>query len=92
MPGPGSHVVYARGADLVVEWYDFGDGALYEFVKLMIFGPSAQAQLAAALDAPKARPSALAPRVAAHFTSFFEVEKFAEQNGIPFVVERCFDP
>ena len=90
---PGSHVAYARGRDLVVEWYDFGDGALYEFAKLMVFDAPAQERIAAALEASDAAKSAaLAAQIAAKFGSFFEVEKFVQENGIPFELERNFEP
>jgi hypothetical protein len=89
----GSHQVYARGEELVVHWYDFGDDALYEFIKLMIFGMPAQKQLAAAIGVPgMALPDALAAQVAAKFGSFFEVEDFVQEHGIPFAIERIIDP
>jgi hypothetical protein len=77
----------------VVEWYDFGDGALYEFVKLMIFDAPAQERSAVALEAAHgASPDALAAKLAAKFGSFFDVEKFAQQRAIPFALERSFEP
>lgn len=89
----GSHVAYARGCDLVVEWYDFGDGALYEFIKLMVFDAPAQELMAAGLEvAAGCTPDALAIQVAAKFGSFFEVEEFAEKRAIPFALERIIDP
>ena len=83
--GPGgSDVAYARGVDLVVEWYDFGDDDHYEMVNLIIFDPAAQLTLAIAMDAPTPlTPDELAIAVAARFTSYFEVKAFADEHGIP---------
>jgi hypothetical protein len=82
---PGSHVAYARGSDLVVEWYDFGDHAPYESANLLIFCRSAQRLLAAAIDVDVAlSPHLLSNEVASRFQSYFEVKEFATERGIPF--------
>ena len=41
----GSHSAYVRGEAVVVEWYDHGADALYEFAKLAVFKRAAYAQL-----------------------------------------------
>jgi hypothetical protein len=90
---PGSHVTYARGSDLVVEWYDFGDHAPYESASLLIFGRAAQRLLAATIDVdPTLSPHLLSSEVASHFHSYFEVKEFATERGIPFETEVDFMP
>jgi hypothetical protein len=90
---PGSHVVYARGPELVVEWYDFGDHAPYESANLLIFDRPAQHTLMALTDAPSnSTPHDFASRLAARFESYFDVKAFAEANGIPFATEVDFNP
>jgi len=89
----GSHVVYARDPDLVVEWYDFDDDAPYESANLLIFDRPAQHRLMALLEIPPAStPHSLASDLAARFKSYFEVKGFAEANAIPFVSEVDFCP
>lgn len=90
---PGSHVAYARGEDLVVEWYDFGDHAPYESANLLIFGRPAQLRLAQAIgvDEPLA-PHMLSNRVAARFASYFDVKRFAEEHEFDFTTEVDFQP
>lgn len=46
---PGSHCAYARGPELVVEWYDFGPHAPYESANLPVFDGPAQRRLAEAV-------------------------------------------
>jgi hypothetical protein len=90
---PGSHVAYARGSDVVVEWYDFGDHAPYESANLLVFARPAQYQLAEGLRATEdLAPHEIASRLAAHFKSYFEVKAFAEQHAIPFATETDFWP
>ncbi|HEY8572726.1 hypothetical protein [Phenylobacterium sp.] len=90
---PGSHTVYARGSDLVVEWYDFGDHAAYESANLLIFDRPTQLKLAQERGLePELSPHLLANRVATHFHSYFEVKAFAEEHGLPFRIERDFEP
>ena len=62
---PGSHVVYAFGTDLVVDWYDFGEHAPYESVNLLIFDQTVQPLLAEAIDAD---PSLATPMLAKSVT------------------------
>jgi hypothetical protein len=90
---PGSHVVYARGPDLVVEWYDFGDDAPYESANLLVFDRPAQLSLIALLEElPNQTPHGFAAELAARFHSYFEIKDFAEANGIPFATETDFYP
>jgi hypothetical protein len=90
---PGSHVAYARGSDLVVEWYDFGDHAPYESANLMIFDRATQHRLAELLCVDRAlSPHELANKVAARFESYFEVREFAGKQGLGFATETDFQP
>lgn len=90
---PGSHTAYARGSDLMVEWYDFGEQAPYESANLLIFGRAAQLRLAAAIDAEVTlSPHILSNWVATRFASYFEVKAFALAQAIPFETEVNFDP
>lgn len=90
---PGSHVVYARGSDLVVEWYDFGDHAPYESVNLLVFDRPAQHRLMELLETPPNwTPHSFASRLAARFASYFEIKEFAEANAILFASEIDFYP
>jgi hypothetical protein len=90
---PGSHVAYARGKDLVVEWYDFGPDAPYESANLLIFAKPAQEQLAVliGLELP-VKPKLLARQVADRFGSYFEVQDFARENKIEFLKRVNFWP
>jgi hypothetical protein len=94
MPGkPGSHVAYARGSDLVVEWYDFGDGAPYESANLMIFDRPTQLRLAQAIGIdPSLSPHMLANNVAARFDSSFDVKRYAEAHDLGFTTEVDYQP
>lgn len=90
---PGSHVSYARGRDLVVEWYDFGNHAPYESANMLVFDQDAQDMLAKAIGADLSLPvDMLATRVAARFASYFEVQQFAVERHIPFRKEVDFQP
>lgn len=90
---PGSHVAYARGSDLVVEWYDFGEDAPYESANLLVFDRPAQKVLLAALRMEEDRsPDALASDVANAFSSYFHVCEFAEAHGVAFSTETDFNP
>jgi len=90
---PGSHVAYARGSDLVVEWYDFGDHAPYESTNLIIFDRETQVKLAELMGLdPALTPHGLSSRVAAKFRSYFDVKQFAEEHGLPFATETDFQP
>ncbi len=90
---PGSHVAYASGPNLVVEWYDFGEHAPYESVNLLIFDQTVQPLLAEAIGAdPLLATPMLAKSVAAYFSSYFEVRKFAEERLLPFDHKVSFDP
>ena len=90
---PGSHVAYASGSDLVVDWYDFGEHAPYESVNLLIFDQTVQPLLAEAIGAdPSLATPMLAKSVAAYFSSYFEVRKFAEERLLPFDHKVSFDP
>ena len=89
----GSHVAYARGCDLVVEWYDFGEHVPYESANLLVFAPPAQRQLAEAMGAPKnLAPQEIASRIPARFECYFDVKDFAEGHAIPFETEIDFWP
>jgi hypothetical protein len=90
---PGAHSVYARGSDLVVEWYDFGDHAPYESANMVIFDRPAQARLAQALEiTPLPSPDDLSETISHRFDSYFDVKQFAEETGIPFAAEVDFQP
>jgi hypothetical protein len=90
---PGSHVVYARGPELVVEWYDFGDHAPYESANLLIFDRPAQRLLMRLVGEPQNQtPHAFASRLAAKFDSYFEIKQFARRHEIPFTAEVDFEP
>ncbi len=90
---PGSHRSYVRDHDVVVEWYDFGKGAIYEFAKLLIFDPAAQADLVRELALPpRASPNRIASAIAKKFRSFWDVEDFATDRGIGTRIERDFNP
>jgi hypothetical protein len=90
---PGAHVAYAQGADLVVEWHDFGDHVPYESANMLIFAPAAQERLAAALEAQRgASADALAELIAARFHSYWDVREFAQSRGIPFTKAVDFQP
>ena len=90
---PGSHVAYARGSDLVVEWYDFGEHAPYESANLLIFNRPAQQQLARAIGLAECpSPHDLAYEVAHVFKSYFAVKTFATKRGIAFGTEVDFQP
>jgi len=90
---PGSHVAYARGSDLVVEWYDFGEDAPYESANLLVFDRPAQKVLLATMQLEEDRsPDALASSVANAFSSYFEVRHFAEAHRIEFSTETDFNP
>ena len=89
----GSHDVYDRGDDLVVEWYDFGPNAPYESANLLIFGRRARAQMASLLGAAEtAPPDVLNPLLAARFSSYFEVQDFARKHEIEFLQRVNFWP
>lgn len=90
---PGAHRAYARGPDLVVEWYDFGPHAPFESVNLLIFDRQAQHQLGRLIEAPHdLTPHELAWRLPYRFASYFEVKAFAQANRVPFKWETSFDP
>jgi hypothetical protein len=90
---PGSHVAYARGPELIVEWYDFGPHAPYESANLLIFDHAAQQRLAEAIGVdPALTPHALAYQVALKFDSYFDVKRLAEERAIPFTTETDFQP
>ena len=84
----GADVAYARGADLVVEWYDFGDDDHYEMVNLLVFDPAAQLVFARAMHAPAdLTPDALASFIASRFEGYCAVQDFATAQAIPFSKE-----
>lgn len=90
---PGSHVAYASGPDLVVEWYDFGEHAPYESVNLLIFDETIQPLFAEAIGAEASlTPTQLASKIAARFGSYFEVRKFADERILPYEHKFSFDP
>ncbi len=90
---PGSHVAYARGSDLVVEWYDFGEDAPYESANLLIFDRPAQQQLALGIRLAECPSSHdLADEVAHKFKSYFAVKSFATKRGIAFETKVDFQP
>lgn len=90
---PGSHVAYARGSDLIVEWYDFGGDADYEFASLLVFDRPAQNQLLAATnETDDLSPDETASRIASHFPSYFAVKDFAVKHNVPFKTETDFQP
>lgn len=90
---PGAHVAYARGAELVVEWYDFGPHAPYESANLLIFDAAAQRQFAVILGIEEYTGSdVLAAQIAGRFESYFRVKGFAEEHAIPFIAEVDFEP
>lgn len=89
----GSHVTYVRAADLVVEWYDFGEHAPYESANLLIFGPAAQQAFALALGLQGVTGKEdLAETIADRFSGYFDVERFAELHAIAFERETDFEP
>ena len=91
--GKGSHSAYARGGDLVVEWYDFGEHAPYESANLIVFAPASQRRLAEALGLDTARSAdALAAELASRFSTVFQVREFAETCGASFSRETNFWP
>ncbi|HEY3951659.1 hypothetical protein [Phenylobacterium sp.] len=86
-------MAYARGPDLVVEWYDFGEAAPYESANLLIFGAEAQAALARRLALePLPSTDALAQAVAGRFGSYFAVRAFADAEGIAYRHAVDFSP
>lgn len=90
---PGSHQVYIRDGDLVVDWYDFGDHAPYESGNFLIFEPVARAALAAAMELPADTvPEAHAAFVAGRFDSYFEVRAFADERKLAYRHEVDFWP
>ena len=90
---PGSHSTYARGSEVVVEWYDFGDHVPYESANLLAFDRPAQHAIIAELKFPAGlAPDTLAGRLALFFDSYFDVKRFAEARGIPFATEIDFQP
>ncbi|MBU1513260.1 MAG: hypothetical protein KKB47_10980 [Alphaproteobacteria bacterium] len=89
----GSHSAYARGPDLIVEWYDFGDDTHYESANFLVFKSPAQQMLAQAIGgAAGFEVALLAAKVAAHFDSYFEVKAFAAEHSIPFATDVEFQP
>ena len=90
---PGSHVVYAQGEELVVEWYDHGAHAPYESANLLIFDRAAANTLAHAIDVdPACSLGSIAAAVTNRFESYFEVKAFAIERGIPFEKKVDFQP
>lgn len=91
--GPGAHCAYARAADVVVEWYDFGPEAPYESVNLIIFDRPEQRRLAQLLCDPDwTSPHDIAGLLASRFKTYFDVKAFAEANNVPFHASHHFDP
>jgi hypothetical protein len=90
---PGAHNAYARGPELVVEWYDFGPHAPYESANLLVFDRAAQQRLAEATGVDRTlTPHDLAYQVALKFDSYFDVRDVAEDHAIPFTTETDFQP
>jgi|GEM_PF-5622027 len=90
---PGSHSAYARGPELVVEWYDFGPHAPYESANLLIFDRASQQRLAEAIGVdPALTPHDLAYQVALKFDSYFDVKDVAADRAIPFTTDTDFQP
>lgn len=89
---PGSHVAYAVGSDLVVEWHDHGDHAPYDSANLLIFGRPEQGALAQVLGCPLGTPHELAHEVARRCDSYFVVRKLADANGIAYQHKVDFQP
>lgn len=89
----GGHFAYARGQDLVVEWYDHGEDAPYESANLLVFDRAAQRQLAHVLGEDEdADADRLAGVVAERFESYWNVKTFADQTGCPYRRETDFMP
>lgn len=90
---PGTHSAYARGSDLIVEWYDHGPNAPYESANLLIFDRATQRRLAETIGVdPALSPHRLSNKVAARFDSYFDVRRFAETQGLAFTTEVDFEP
>jgi hypothetical protein len=87
------HSAYARGSELIVEWYDFGEDAPYESANLIIFDTAARTALARRLGLPEgAADAALLERIQQSFPSWFEAKSFAQREGIAFSLEVDFMP
>jgi hypothetical protein len=88
---PG-HMAYAKGGQLVVEWYDFGEGAPYESANMLILDLAAQRSLAAAMDEGSPSVEGLAEAVARRFASWFEFRDLVAAQGIVAWRETDFMP
>ena len=90
----GSHCAEIDDSgNLLVEWYDFGDDAPYESANILQFAEPSQRLLALALDGSSfSAPDEFLQALANRFSSYFEIRRFADLEGIPYVHKVNFSP
>ena len=90
----GAHQVKLdENNNVVVDWYDLGEDVPYESANTLVFYPSAQSKLWAALGLHgSATPRALVNALSGRFSSYWEIKAFADHVDAPYEKTVDFSP
>lgn len=87
------HSFTVEGAEVVVEYYHFGEDVAYEYAAQLRFDSSGQAQMVTALDLPSTtNPQELSAILKNHFRTYDCVRDYADANGVDYDVKTDFQP
>ena len=82
-----------EGAEVVVEYYHFGEDVAYEYAAQLRFDNSGQAQMKVALDLPSSTtPQELSATLKSRFKTYDAVRDFADANGVAYQRQTDFQP
>lgn len=82
-----------EGAEVVVEYYHFGEDVAYEYAVQLRFDDSGQTQMKVALDLPATtKPQELAAMLKSRFKTYDAVHDFADANCVAYQRQTDFQP
>ena len=87
------HTFIVEGAEVVVEYYHFGEGVAYEYAEQLRFDDGGQAQMSSALDLPATtKPEELSAVLKNRFGTYDSVRAYADAEGVAYQAQTDFQP
>ena len=87
------HTFTVEGAEVVVEYYHFGEDVAYEYAEQLRFDAAGQAQITSVLDLPATtKPEELSAVLKNRFRTYDSVREYADAKGIAYERQTDFQP
>ena len=87
------HIFTVEGAEVVVEYYHFGEDVAYEYAEQLRFDDAGQAQMTSALDLPaKTKPEELSAVLRNRFGTYDGIRAYADAKGVAYQAQTDFQP